>query len=219
VRVRPDFLQPILSVLVFRGCLTAATVPAFQVQCIGEEDRLDLFLQGSNLGFAHGRLTRLHGPGLHSWPEGDGYPGEEPMLLRRNVTQLGRLWETAGCGRFHATFAQLSPFGLHSPRPMAFQPMSLSRRPLPFDHPEWIFELKYDRFRSLAVIQNGRTKLIPRNGNPFNSFADLIKRRAWSGAPRSSLSLGPLLPPRRLICCQLASLSRRSPKSSRVHAW
>jgi bifunctional non-homologous end joining protein LigD len=58
---------------------------------------------------------------------------------------------------------------------MAFQPMPLSRRPAPFDHPEWIFELKYDGFRSLAVIQNGRTQLISRNGNPFNSFADLCK--------------------------------------------
>jgi bifunctional non-homologous end joining protein LigD len=51
---------------------------------------------------------------------------------------------------------------------MAFQPMPLSRRPLPFDHPEWIFELKYDGFRSLAVIQNGRTELISRNGHPFS---------------------------------------------------
>src|SRR6266849_3863022 len=66
-------------------------------------------------------------------------------------------------------------FGLLFSRPMAFQPMPLSRRPLPFDHPEWIFELKYDGFRSLAIIQNGRTQLISRNGNPFNSFADLRK--------------------------------------------
>jgi len=51
--------------------------------------------------------------------------------------------------------------------------MPLSRRPAPFDHPEWIFELKYDGFRSLAVIQNGRTELISRNRNPFNSFANL----------------------------------------------
>jgi bifunctional non-homologous end joining protein LigD len=58
---------------------------------------------------------------------------------------------------------------------MAFQPMPLLRRPLPFDHPEWIVELKYDGFRSLAVIQNGRTQLIARNGNPSNSFADLCK--------------------------------------------
>jgi bifunctional non-homologous end joining protein LigD len=54
--------------------------------------------------------------------------------------------------------------------------MPLLPRTLPFDHPEWIFELKYDGFRSHAVIQNGRTQLISRNGNPFNSFADLCKR-------------------------------------------
>ena len=58
---------------------------------------------------------------------------------------------------------------------MAFQPMPLSRKPAPFDHPEWVFELKYDGFRSLAVIQNGRTELISRNGHPFNSF-DTITR-------------------------------------------
>jgi bifunctional non-homologous end joining protein LigD len=54
--------------------------------------------------------------------------------------------------------------------------MPLSRRPLPFDHPEWIFELKYDGFRSLAVIQNGRTELISRNGNSFKSFETLRKQ-------------------------------------------
>jgi bifunctional non-homologous end joining protein LigD len=59
---------------------------------------------------------------------------------------------------------------------MAFQPMPLLRRPLPFDHPEWIFELKYDGFRSLAVIHNGRTELISRNGSSFNSFETLRKQ-------------------------------------------
>jgi len=53
--------------------------------------------------------------------------------------------------------------------------MPLSRRPAPFDHPEWIFELKYDGFRSLAVIQNNRAQLISRNGHPFNSFTELRK--------------------------------------------
>src|SRR5580704_4916290 len=56
---------------------------------------------------------------------------------------------------------------------MAFQPMPLSRKPAPFDHPEWVFELKLDGFRSLAIIQNGRAQLISRNGHPFKSFADL----------------------------------------------
>jgi bifunctional non-homologous end joining protein LigD len=58
---------------------------------------------------------------------------------------------------------------------MAFQPMPLSRRPAPFDHPEWVFELKYDGFRSLAVIHDGRCELISRNGHPFNSFNSLRK--------------------------------------------
>jgi len=33
--------------------------------------------------------------------------------------------------------------------------------------------LKYDGFRALAVIENGRSQLISRNGQPFASFADL----------------------------------------------
>jgi bifunctional non-homologous end joining protein LigD len=53
-----------------------------------------------------------------------------------------------------------------------FDDCSASR---PFDHPEWVFELKYDGFRSLAVIQNGRCQLISRNGHPFNSFDTLRK--------------------------------------------
>src|SRR4029077_20728616 len=36
-------------------------------------------------------------------------------------------------------------------------------------------QLKYDGFRSLAVIHNGRTELISRNGHPFNSFDSLRK--------------------------------------------
>lgn len=53
--------------------------------------------------------------------------------------------------------------------------MPLSRKPAPFDHPEWIFELKYDGFRSLAIIHNGRCELISRNGHPFKTF-ELLRR-------------------------------------------
>jgi bifunctional non-homologous end joining protein LigD len=52
---------------------------------------------------------------------------------------------------------------------MAFQPMPLLRRRAQFDHKDWVFELKYDGFRSLAVIHGGRCELISRNGNPLQS--------------------------------------------------
>jgi ATP-dependent DNA ligase len=55
--------------------------------------------------------------------------------------------------------------------------MPLQKRPLPFDHPDWIFELKLDGFRALAVIEH-RPELVSRNGHPFGSFADLAKQIA-----------------------------------------
>src|SRR5215471_3541370 len=55
------------------------------------------------------------------------------------------------------------------------QPMPLLKRSAPFDDANWIFELKYDGFRALAVIDNGRSQLISRNGHPFASFADLAE--------------------------------------------
>jgi bifunctional non-homologous end joining protein LigD len=70
---------------------------------------------------------------------------------------------------------------------MAFQPMPLSRKPAPFDHPEWVFELKYDGFRSLAIIQNGRCELISRNGHPFNSFDSLRRHLTVAVSGRTLL--------------------------------
>ena len=56
--------------------------------------------------------------------------------------------------------------------------MPLQTRPSPFDHPDYMFELKYDGFRALAAIENGHTQLISRNGHPFGSFTGLAKHIA-----------------------------------------
>jgi bifunctional non-homologous end joining protein LigD len=45
----------------------------------------------------------------------------------------------------------------------------------PFDHPDYIFELKHDGFRALAYIDAGECKLISRNLNRFKSFESLKK--------------------------------------------
>src|SRR5438445_10305113 len=45
----------------------------------------------------------------------------------------------------------------------------------PFNDPNWIFELKYDGFRALTVIENGRAQLLSRNGHPFASFSGLAE--------------------------------------------
>ena len=52
--------------------------------------------------------------------------------------------------------------------------MPLSRRPAPFDHPEWVFELKYDGFAHWPSSE-WSVQLVSRNGHPFNSFDTLRK--------------------------------------------
>jgi bifunctional non-homologous end joining protein LigD len=53
---------------------------------------------------------------------------------------------------------------------MLFSPMPLGRKAEPFNHPDWLFEIKWDGFRSLVHIENGRCRLVSRKGNEFKSF-------------------------------------------------
>ena len=41
--------------------------------------------------------------------------------------------------------------------------------------PDWIYELKMDGFRALAVIEHGRAQLLSRNGHRFASFSALAE--------------------------------------------
>jgi hypothetical protein len=65
--------------------------------------------------------------------------------------------------------------------------MSSAREP--FDSPDWMFELKDDQFRSLAYMENGRCRLISRNGHEFGAFGDLcasVSGETKSGPPSST---------------------------------
>jgi bifunctional non-homologous end joining protein LigD len=49
------------------------------------------------------------------------------------------------------------------------------KRRSPFDDDDWLFELKYDGFRALAIIEHGRAHLLSRNGHLFASFSALAE--------------------------------------------
>jgi bifunctional non-homologous end joining protein LigD len=51
--------------------------------------------------------------------------------------------------------------------------MELFRVEAPFDHPDFIFELKHDGFRALAYIAEGKCSLISRKNHAYKSFAPL----------------------------------------------
>jgi bifunctional non-homologous end joining protein LigD len=51
--------------------------------------------------------------------------------------------------------------------------MPLAVLSMPFDHPDWIFEVKYDGFRALAYVEDSRVTLVSRKGNIYKSFPAL----------------------------------------------
>jgi bifunctional non-homologous end joining protein LigD len=60
------------------------------------------------------------------------------------------------------------------------QPIAPVRRTEPFDDPDWLFDLKYDGFRALCNLEQGRCRLISRNGNPMHRFTGLSDQIAAS---------------------------------------
>jgi bifunctional non-homologous end joining protein LigD len=56
--------------------------------------------------------------------------------------------------------------------------MSLYRRKEPFDHSDWVFEIKHDGFRGLAYVDAEHARLLSRRGNSYKSFGELS---GWIG--------------------------------------
>jgi len=49
------------------------------------------------------------------------------------------------------------------------------KQPDAFDNPNWLFEVKYDGFRSLAFIGEGTCQLISRKGHKYDRFKSLAR--------------------------------------------
>ena len=54
-------------------------------------------------------------------------------------------------------------------------PMPLARFDAPFEHPDWIFEPKMDRFRAVAYVEGGACRLVSRKRNAFKTFEPLAQ--------------------------------------------
>jgi bifunctional non-homologous end joining protein LigD len=53
--------------------------------------------------------------------------------------------------------------------PTAIQPMLATAIEEPFDSPEWLFEIKWDGYRAIAFIEDGRVRLVSRNQNDLTA--------------------------------------------------
>jgi len=58
----------------------------------------------------------------------------------------------------------------------SFMPPMLASQPKKiFNDPEWIYEIKWDGYRIIANIENGKVELYSRNGNPYEKLYPKIK--------------------------------------------
>ena len=51
--------------------------------------------------------------------------------------------------------------------------MTLVQQPQPFDDWDWVFELKHDGFRALAVIEHGQCRFFSRKKHKLSGYQDL----------------------------------------------
>ena len=59
----------------------------------------------------------------------------------------------------------LSSAPVKRPLPTEIHPMLATSISEPFDGPEWLFEIKWDGYRAVAFIENGKLRLVSRNQN------------------------------------------------------
>ena len=63
--------------------------------------------------------------------------------------------------------------------PSAVHPMLATSIDEPFDGADWVFEIKWDGYRAITFIENGKTRLVSRNQNEltprYPELKDLAK--------------------------------------------
>lgn len=71
--------------------------------------------------------------------------------------------------------------------------MPLVRIPEPFDHPDWLYEIKHDGFRALAHVERYECRLVSRRGHVFPKWDVLCSEIAHSVRCRDAILDGELV--------------------------
>lgn len=71
--------------------------------------------------------------------------------------------------------------------------MPLVRINEPWDDPDWIFELKYDGFRSLAYVNCERTRLVSRKNAEYKRYGELAREITAALTPHEAVLDGEIV--------------------------
>ena len=112
------------------------------------------------------------------WKEGHEQltekPGKTPVTRKKKTTEA--LYNISGTNaEFILKKAKKSRI------PTGIKPMLATLVDEPFDDQDWVYEVKWDGYRALGFINNGKVELLSRNNKSFNDkFYPIVKRlEAW----------------------------------------
>ena len=101
-----------------------------------------------------------------------------PEPTPSNAKPKSSIIETPKTSASSASSAVLVSKPVKRPMPVAIHPMLAESIDRPFDGVEWLFEIKWDGYRAIAFIENGKVRLVSRNQNELTARYPELKDMA-----------------------------------------
>ena len=104
---------------------------------------------------------------------------KEQSRAKSSVNSVPSVVKAVGAvSRKTAAAPKLISGPIKRPMPTAIHPMLAESIDKPFDGPEWLFEIKWDGYRAVAFIENGKVRLVSRNQNELTARYPELKDMA-----------------------------------------
>ncbi len=85
------------------------------------------------------------------------------------------------------------PGAVKEPMPSVIHPMLATLVDKPFDDDEWLFEIKWDGYRAVAFLQDGKVRLVSRNQNDLTAEYPELKDLAQNVRARTAILDGEIV--------------------------
>jgi len=92
-----------------------------------------------------------------------------------------------------ATSALKIPGAVKAPMPSVIHPMLATLVDKPFDDDEWLFEIKWDGYRAVAFVEDGKVRLVSRNQNDLTREYPELKDLAQSVRAQNAILDGEIV--------------------------
>ena len=92
----------------------------------------------------------------------------------RNKIKRGKTTTRKGAANAASSAVNALPGAEQRPMPTIIHPMLAASASKAFNDPDWLFEIKWDGYRAVAFIEDGRVRLVSRNQNDLTAqFSEL----------------------------------------------